>query len=276
MWRSPWCVGAFISSCIVSAAYWRRDLSLSGLFAAFLLGLFVYVAGGVVWSIVLVAFFLSASALSHVQTANKRSVMIAFAKGGQRDAAQVLANGSIALLAALFVLWSGRCGLGSNTAWLIFLASLAGATADTWATEIGTLRPGEPRLLTTLQSVPAGRSGGVTWLGSLAALGGASFITLTAWGALLLWPGPWRFSAELAIWGILAGLVGSFVDSLLGATLQAQYFCPRCAKITEARVHHCGTPTIYRSGWRWLNNDWVNFFSLCAAAVVVIFGSLLF
>jgi len=271
----PWCVGALLSGGIVGAAYWRHDLSPGGAAVAFISGWLVYVAGGLVWSVVLIAFFLSASALSYLQPAGKQAVMTSFAKGGTRDAAQVLANGGVALSAALFtILQDGRTG--NTLAWWVFLASLAAATADTWATEIGTLGRGRPRLLTNWQPIPAGRSGGVTQLGSWAALAGATFATLTAWAAVRLWPGPWPLSTAQAALIILAGVTGAFLDSLLGATVQTQYFCPHCEKITETRLHYCGTTTLYRSGWRWLNNDWVNFFGLCGAVVVVLLGSLLF
>jgi len=271
----PWCVGALFSGGIVGAAYGRHDLSPGGAAAAFILGWLVYVAGGLIWSVVLIAFFFSASALSHWQPAGKQAVMASFAKGGTRDAAQVLANGGVALSAALFaILQRGRPG--NTLAWWVFLASLAAATADTWATEIGTLGRERPRLLTNWQPVSAGRSGGVTWLGSWAALAGATFITLIAWGALRLWSASWPLPTAQAALIILAGVVGAFLDSFLGATVQAQYFCPHCEKITETRLHHCGTTTLYRSGWRWLNNDWVNFFGLCGAVVVVLLGSLLF
>jgi len=57
----------------------------------------------------------------------------------------------------------------------------------------------------------------------------------------------------------VSGLVGSFLDSLLGATLQAMYFCPVCNKETERRIHRCGTSTTFLRGWPWMDNDIVNF-----------------
>jgi uncharacterized membrane protein len=49
------------------------------------------------------------------------------------------------------------------------------------------------------------------------------------------------------------------VDSFLGATFQAIYFCPACGKETEKNPQHsCGAPTTLKRGLRWLNNDGVN------------------
>jgi len=55
-------------------------------------------------------------------------------------------------------------------------------------------------------------------------------------------------------------LLGALFDSLLGATVQAIYYCPACQKETERNpVHSCGTETTQIRGWTWLGNDWVNF-----------------
>jgi uncharacterized membrane protein len=47
----------------------------------------------------------------------------------------------------------------------------------------------------------------------------------------------------------------------LGATVQAMYLCPTCSKETESAVHRCGTTARRIRGWRWLDNDGVNFAS---------------
>ncbi len=74
---------------------------------------------------------------------------------------------------------------------------------------------------------------------------------------------PSRNPLTLAAIITLAGVGGATFDSLLGATVQAIYFCPTCQKETERHpTHTCGAQTIQRRGWRWLQNDWVNF--LCS------------
>jgi len=71
-------------------------------------------------------------------------------------------------------------------------------------------------------------------------------------------------------------LFGALFDSLLGATVQAIYYCPACQKETERYPSHsCGTETGQIRGWTWLSNDWVNF--ACGVfGVGVVFVQLLY
>ncbi len=63
-------------------------------------------------------------------------------------------------------------------------------------------------------------------------------------------------------------MAGSLFDSLLGATVQATYYCPQCGKETERPIHRCGRQPIYIRGWHWLDNDWVNLLASLAGALV--------
>jgi uncharacterized membrane protein len=121
--------------------------------------------------------------------------------------------------------------------------------------------------------VDVGASGGVSRLGTMASAAGALVIGLAAavFSAIdRLARGaddPLRYGWAVPA-ALLGGLAGSLVDSLLGASVQAIYYCPSCAKETEKTVHGCGTRTTHQRGWRWLNNDAVNFVSSWAGALV--------
>jgi uncharacterized membrane protein len=129
------------------------------------------------------------------------------------------------------------------------------------------LNPHPPRLIThPSRIVEKGTSGGISLVGTLAALAGAGLIGLLAG---LLNPSGITWSIALLI--TLAGLLGSLFDSLLGATVQAIYRCPPCDKETEQHpIHLCGASTIQIRGWKWLDNDWVNFGCGAFGAVVAL------
>jgi uncharacterized protein (TIGR00297 family) len=234
---------------VAAVAYWRRTLTREGALAAAILGGVVFFTGGVAAAASLLAFFGSSSALSRLGQARKAAGPLAQAKGARRDAWQVLANGGVA---------TACLALGQREA---FVGSLAAAGADTWATELGMLARRRPRLVTTLQPVTVGTSGGVTPEGLAASAGGALVVGL-AWD---VFSGGGRAILRAAV----AGLCGSLTDSLLGATLQALYRCEACGATTEAPRHAaCAQPARLVRGQPWMTNDTVNALATLSGAAV--------
>ena len=201
---------------------------------------------GVAWGLgwpglaVLAAFFLSGSLLT--QLAERRAP--------RRNARQVLANGGVAAVAALLGSWSAAAG------------AIAAAAADTWATEIGAFSPLPPRLVTSWRRVTRGTSGGITALGTLGGVAGA---TLVAWLAHALSP---RGTVPGFLTTASAGVAGMLADSLLGATLQGKYECPACDARFERGNTVCHEPVRLTTGWRWLDNDAVNFAATLVGAAI--------
>jgi uncharacterized protein (TIGR00297 family) len=153
----------------------------------------------------LVAFFVSSSLLS--------------TKSVSRNERQVLANGGVAALAALVASWPA------------FAGSLAAATADTWATEVGRRSRTPPRLISSWTRVPPGTDGGITLLGTAGGIAGAALV-----GGLASILGQRAFSAVA-----IAGVAGMLFDSVLGATVQGKA--------------------------RWMDNDAVNLAATLTGAV---------
>lgn len=249
-------LGFILSAAIGYAGYRRGALTGSGGLGAVLTGTSIFGFGGLDWGLLLIAFFVSSSLLTRYKEEAKAEAAEAFAKGGPRDLGQALANGGIgAALAILF----GVTG-GSTLLLAAFVGALAEANADTWATELGILSRQQPRLVTTGRVVPAGTSGGVTWLGTLSALGAAALIG----GLAGLFRGDWRLLPV----GAVAGLAGSLFDSLLGATVQGIYYSEKRGKETEKASERDGTPNRHVRGWAWMNNDVVNLLSTLVGAAV--------
>jgi uncharacterized protein (TIGR00297 family) len=255
-------IGFLLGAAIGFLAWRAHALSASGALAATITGGLIFGLGGIPWAVLLLLFFISSSALSKAFAARKAVLSEKFSKGSQRDWGQVLANGG---LGALFAVTHAILP-GQTWPWVAFAGAMAAVNADTWATELGVLSQSPPHILTTWKEVERGTSGGVTWLGSLSALGGAVLIAVAA----LLFTDA---SSRLAVLGfvILGGAAGSFFDSFLGATVQAIYYCPTCQKETERHpLHSCGSQTRLVHGWSWLNNDLVNFACSVLGALVAV------
>ncbi len=263
VWRLAW--GAVLSLTIAGLARRWRALSRDGFWGALLTGTLTLGFGGWAWGVALVAFFLTSTALTRWHRESKAALARFGAKGGERDLGQVLANGGVAaLLAVLSALLSQRLVA------VAFAGSLAAATADTWATEVGVLSRTPPRRIVDGRVVPPGTSGGVTPMGWLAGAAGALFLPafffLLARGEAALAGLP-ALPVRDALPAALGGVVGMTVDSLLGATLQGCYRCPACGEMTERRVH-CGRPALRQRGWAWLDNDGVNLAATITGALV--------
>jgi len=161
--------------------------------------------------------------------ARKSWLGIAESKEG-RTASQVLANTGMAAACAVgYSAWHAPLML------LGMAAALAVAAADTVSSECGQALKRDARLITTLQTVPAGTDGGITLPGTAAGAVAAVLVSVVGWRAGLLSP-RWMWIAALA------GIAGMVIDSFLGALLE-------------------------RRGW--IGNDSVNFITTVMAAVAV-------
>jgi len=269
-------IAAFISSLIAIKAYRRKSLDLTGAISGFLV-MTVHIALGYRYGAMLLVFFFTSSKLTKVGEEKKRRVDADFKEGGQRNWTQVLFNSGIAavLVVVMWTLtgWQDKC-LDSKESTLI--TSLIGGiighysccNGDTWSSEIGILSDAQPRLITTFKPVRRGTNGGVTIAGLLAAAAAGSVIGLTF---VVVGFFTTKCAHDVALKQLLviplsalAGLCGSLIDSLLGATLQFSGFCTVRNKV----VGKPG-PTVKKiSGVTILDNNGVNLVSILLTTVL--------
>ena len=125
---------------------------------------------------------------------------------GTRSVKNVISNGIVPFVMAAFGNYAG------------FIGSIAVATADTLASEVGVVDK-YPRLITTFKKVPPGTDGGISPLGTAAGIVGAGIIGIFAY-ILGISADPFN-ALKIAV---IAGTFGCFVDSILGAVLESRNY----------------------------------------------------
>lgn len=254
-------IGEVLAVVVAGISYKLKFLTNDGAVATFILGGFIFGFGQWEWSIPILLFFIIGSAASKLFSRRKASYNLLYEKSHTRDSAQVFANGGLALLMLI-------CNvLSPNYHWfLAYLGALAAVTADTLATEIGVFSRNDPFSLSLWKRVEKGVSGAISSLGTVSGMfSAAALIALT----LPFAGGYAAFPIRLVAAGAISGAIGSLADSFLGGTLQSQYRCGSCGKITERKVHCDGQETTLVRGYRWINNDVVNFAASVAGAIAM-------
>ncbi|WP_017755785.1 DUF92 domain-containing protein [Calidifontibacillus oryziterrae] len=242
----------------VYGGYRFQALSVSGGIVALLISFLIVLGTGIKGLFLIGAFFVTSSFWSRFKRERKRSADERNEKGGKRDGYQVLANGLLPAIASI-----GFAFIKNDLFLFIFIAALATANSDTWASEIGSLSRKKPVHLLSLKQVEAGTSGAMSLLGTIAAFFGALLIGIVSY---FLWN---EVSLTIALLIALAGFLGNLVDTFLGATVQVTYYCPSCYLVTEKRKH-CGMKTQYKQGLRLFNNEVVNFLAIMLGSLVIL------
>ncbi|KAI8620950.1 integral membrane protein DUF92-domain-containing protein [Chytriomyces sp. MP71] len=236
--------------------------------------------------LVLLTFYLSSSKLTKVGNKTKVAIEEDFKVGGQRTAVQVFSNGFTGTVIACLHYMVSLCfaDASSPSDWIVrlntaliaaYIGHYACCNGDTWASELGVLSHGQPFLITTFKSVPKGTNGGVSAVGLAASVLGGALVGFV--GALAFLINNYNcvtasMVSHLVMWGAACGLVGSLIDSMLGATLQRSTFNKRTGKIApdfrRPKRHEDKADLVVVSGWELLDNHQVNFVSSLSTAIL--------
>lgn len=229
-------------------------LTIGGAVIAFFIGIWIGFSFQFSGLFMLGVFFLTSSFLSLIKKQSNEIVQ----KGERRDGIQALANGGPACIFSLLALIFPE----SKEQFLhAYIASLAIANGDTWASELGTYSTKNPIDVFSLKRVPKGTSGAISLIGTISGIIGS--ILIAGCGYLL------KLISLSTLWMItIIGCLGLFFDTFLGATFQAKYCCQKCRIQTERKTH-CETETIHIKGFKWMNNDVVNFLSILLFSLLV-------
>ena len=226
--------------------YKRKHLSLDGFLSSTLMAGLILGFGGLKYVLPIAIFFILSTLLSKVGIKNLREL-----KSG-RNANQVFANGGVGLVLCIF-----NHFYQMELIYIMFLASIAAANSDTWATEIGKLSRTRPKDIISGRSLNKGESGGITFIGLLGSMSG-SFV-IAAVGLFL------DINISYLIIVFISGFLGSLFDSILGGTLQSRFILMDGKTIKEEK----DTDSYHYSGLVSINNNSVNF--LCTLSAPIFF-----
>ncbi|MHA1753471.1 MAG: DUF92 domain-containing protein [Candidatus Helarchaeota archaeon] len=260
-------------------SYVSKVVDIGGFIAGIFVGLTIWIFGGWNWFVIILIFHLFAAMMTKYKYKRKEQSGLAQEKGGARGYPNVLANGLIASFFSLFFgIYYITLKIYYDLLFFGFLGAISAMCADTVATELGLLSKKSPRLITNFKKVVPGTSGGVTLLGEFASFLGASIMGLAAWIFTYLGLIDCSFSFKFPVFIIAlgGGILGCLVDSIIGATIQGIYKCPKCNKLTEKKIHNCGTRTDKIRGIAMIDNNVVNLIASSAGSIFSILIYILF
>ena len=194
-----------VTGAFAALAYSLGMISRSGALGGLLVGTAIYASLGPRGFAILALFVVGGSLLTRLGYGSKQRTGTAQEHGGRRGARNALANCAVATFCAILA------ATGSESFTAAFVASLGAAFADTAESEMGQLFSRRPRLISTLQRVPPGTDGAVSFPGTLAGAGAAVLAALLGLSLGML-----QTPAAVLLVAI-AAFLGTVADSLIGA-----------------------------------------------------------
>jgi len=208
-------ISGILSVALSVIAYKLRMLTYTGALASLLVGYIVGVFGSIEWLILLIVFTFAGLTATKLDISEKSKYGLQEGNYGERSHLNVLGVGLPACIFAFLygMLHNHLSGQYDLALTVAFITTLTAAAADTVASEIG-VRDGKVWLITTFERVKRGTNGGVSVLGTGSSVVAAAFTGIIGW--LLIFKG---IDAYVLV-PIAMGILGTLVDSVLGATLE--------------------------------------------------------
>ncbi len=204
-----WWIGVTAAALLATLSAAAKKMDMPGAIAGFVIAALLYLGTGPYGFGCLFAFFAMAVLASKWRVAEKNQLGLAQENHGRRSVRHAVCNGATAATAALLA-WCLP-----NLAPLFTVAAaaaLASATADTLSSELGNVYGKHYRDAVTWRPGRRGDDGVISLEGTLLGAAGAAVIA-----GLIFLSGATPIHAIVVLFG---GLIGNYVDSLLGATLQ--------------------------------------------------------
>ena len=201
------CVLLFMTAGNYLLFKWKA-LTRIGALVAWFIGVYLLGVMGWKWIEPVLIFFVTSVVFTkmHDIVIKKRK------KSNGRNGWQVTANILWAIISsALFLVTQNDLFI------YLFIAFVAAVTADTWASEIGPVFNRRSFLLSDFQMHEAGITGGISFIGTMAALAGAFCISMVSY---YLFFGQLNWNMILVL--SLSAFLACFADTLLGTFLEGK------------------------------------------------------
>ena len=207
-WPAVWLTGVAITVPITGVAYIARAVDRSGAVAGVLLATVLYAYAAWPGLVMLGGLMVVGTGVTRLGYARKEALGVAEGRGGRRGIGSVVANAGAGVAFAFLAGVTPYSGAFT----LAMVAAFATALFDTTATEFGQAFGGRHVLVSTWRAVPEGTPGGVSVVGTMAGVLGATVLAGVGWAMGLV-----AGTAVLAV--ILGAFCGSTLDSFLGAIM---------------------------------------------------------
>lgn len=234
---NPWSVAVGLNALLlaIAAILPKKLLTPLGYLNAWVLGVLVWGTLGWRGYVVVMFYFLVGSAATFVGMTEKEAEGIAEERSGARGAGNVWGSALTGTICAVGTLFSDYPL--KELLILGYVASFATKLSDTIASEIGKAYGKRTFLITSLKPVPRGTEGAVSLEGTVAGIVASVVISILAWGIGTV-------DSLGIVWCIIAALIATTIESLIGATLESRF--------------------------TWLTNDIVNFTNTALGAIAAI------
>jgi uncharacterized protein (TIGR00297 family) len=225
-----------LPSILALGALYKKKLTNSAIILAWVFGLIIIIFGGYYAFGALVLTFLLTIFSDKLKKKEDRDE--------KRNVYQIISNVMVPTLAIILFYVTDKLIF-----YIMYYCVIGSSLADTLASSIGPLSTKKPINIFTLKRMEHGDSGAVSFLGLNASIFGGIIIGIVYYIETL------DITNYLLI--VIMSTLGSFIDSMLGVSMQAKYECVTCHKKIEEEIH-CNKKAKLIHGYKFMNNNTVN------------------
>jgi uncharacterized protein (TIGR00297 family) len=208
-----------VNSVLALAGYFARSVNFSGAIGGWVLGTILIFGAGWPMYVALLAFFIIGTAATKLGYKRKADRGLAQEGGGRRGFSHAFSNVGVAAICSIAVSRLSRTEAFelAVVVYLMGIASLATAAADTTASEVGQLIGRRAFLPLTLKRVPVGTEGAISIEGTLAGAISGAVVAIASVAALNSMLDILQIENSTIALVALCAFLGSYIESLAGS-----------------------------------------------------------